>query len=65
MLGYANPDKMLVEMDAVMLAEWIALEQFDPSGEARADLRNADLMCLMANINGAKTKPKDFMRFLK
>lgn len=38
-------------MDYTEFVEWIAYDAIEPIGEGRADLRNAQLMALLANVN--------------
>ena len=52
---------MLAEMPASELTEWMAYERLDPFGSDREDLRAATVACTVANSQGGKTKPADFM----
>lgn len=40
---------------------WVIIDQLDPFGEDRADLRIAVLDSLICNALGGHTRPKDFM----
>ena len=49
-------------------AEWMAFYQIDPWGEQRADMRSAQLVSMLANINrdpkkGRVYRPDEFMLF--
>lgn len=54
-------------MDYSEFVEWIAYDAIEPIGEGRADLRNAQAMALLANVNrdpkrrAAAYQPKDFL----
>lgn len=58
---------MLQEISADKFVEWMAFYEIDPWGEQRADLRAAQQMSIMVNMNlrkGAKpAKVADFMNF--
>ena len=45
--------------------EWLVFQEMDPSGEHRADLRNAILCQTVALMLGAKTSIENFMPFHK
>ncbi len=52
------------EISSREFAEWLAYYRLEPFGEERADLRNARLMALLAQINGDGSRefsPADFM----
>jgi hypothetical protein len=56
---------LLASIDGEELTDWLAYYQVEPWDETRADLRNALLMALVANINrrkGARAfSPTEFM----
>jgi hypothetical protein len=58
-------DKMLTELNAKQISEWIAYSNIEPFGEERADLRSAIIACTIANCNRgsnqAAFKVSDFM----
>ena len=48
-------------MSSKELTEWIAFASVEPIGEAREDLRTANLMALIANVNrDQEKKPEPF-----
>ena len=65
-LGVWDVDAMMRAMPSRLLSEWMAYARLNPFGERRADLRNAQLMALTANVNrdpkkSRAFKPRDFM----
>lgn len=50
---------MLESITSVQLSEWMAYAAIEPFGEERADLRNAMLMSLIANVNRDEKKRSD------
>ena len=65
-LGVLHPDRLLEELDAVQIAEWMAYFAAEPWGEERADLRMAQLCQLIANVNRdpRRTRPYKLEDFL-
>jgi hypothetical protein len=51
------------EIDSAEFSEWVALDQMDPIGEERADLRMGILAATMVNMkhHKANARPIDFM----
>lgn len=66
-LGYIDVDKMLQEISADKFVEWMAFYELDPWGDQRADLRAAEHMAIVVNMNIPKGKKKvtirDFMHY--
>lgn len=71
-LGQPNPDRMLEDMPARVLDEWIAFNQVDPIGASRGDLQAGIIAAAVVNaINNLiyawtgerldRRKPDDFM----
>lgn len=65
-LGQPNPDAMLEEIPARVLAEWQTYASLEPFGEERADWRAGMIASTMANIHARKKgkpayKIEDFM----
>ncbi len=65
-LGIWDVRSMANQMDVRQLQAWMAYAAIEPFGEERADLRNAMMMALTANVHrdAKKTrayKPHDFM----
>lgn len=51
-------------MSSMEFAEWLAFASVEPIGEARKDLRTAQICAVLVNINRGKGKPvqaADFM----
>lgn len=58
-------DQMLAEMTSRQYQEWKEFYSVDPWGDQRADLRNAQLACIMANAwRGRKQAPIQLATFL-
>ena len=66
-LGYPHPRRMMRELSADEIVDWIAYYSIEPFGEYKMDARFANLMALEANINRDPKKrrrpftPDDFM----
>lgn len=64
-LGRVDVDRMLSELTAAQLQEWIAYSRVEPFGELRADLRAGIIAATQANCHRSKRsqafKPEDFM----
>ena len=50
------------EMTAKELTEWMVYYSVEPFGGAREDYRAALVSSIVANVNGAKVKPDDFIK---
>ena len=60
-LGYANPDRMLADMQPHHLGEWLAYHRINPWGQWRDDLRSGIVASVIANVNrDPKRKPEPF-----
>jgi len=66
-LGYGHPARMMRDLTADEIIDWIAYYSIEPFGEIKMDFRFANLMALEANINRdpkkhrSPYKPQDFM----
>jgi len=60
-LGYPHPDYLLEHLTSTQMTEWLAYNQISPISDQRGDIRNAVLASVVANTQGGKTKPEDFM----
>jgi len=49
-------------MSSRELTEWMIYSNIEPFGPAREDFRSALQASVMANCNGAKTQPEDFIK---
>ena len=55
-LGYANVDVMLASITWRQFEEWVVYSGLDPFAEDRADLRAAQIVTALANINRDRKK---------
>lgn len=64
-VGRVDVRRMLSEISADDLMEWVAYNEIEPFGEARADLRAGIVASTIANVNRPKNsralRPGDFM----
>jgi hypothetical protein len=49
-------------MSARELSEWMVYYTIEPFGPAREDFRTAQVCATVANVQGNKTKPSDFIQ---
>lgn len=49
-LGYANPDRMLREMSAEHVQEWMVFAELEPFGEDRQDKRTGMITQILMNV---------------
>lgn len=49
-------------MSSREFSEWMIYYSIEPFGEQRSDFRSSMLAAVIANVNGNKTKPTDFIK---
>lgn len=50
---------MLARIPSRLLSEWMAFDLIEPFGERRADLRAAQIVTMIANVNRDEKKQKE------
>lgn len=59
-LGYANPDRMLLEMPYRIWREWQTYYQYDPFGNERLDILAAHIMAWNGEVHRRKKSDPHF-----